>query len=149
MHLALLAVLAPLAAPGSLCAQAPAEKPRLAIRAIAATPAVQAQAKSEGTDNALMQVEQGADPQLMDAIQATRRFDLVARSDMPSVMKEQDLTQSGNVNVIDPQAARAFQQLFIGIGRAYHAEHHGGAQRGDGEQGSHRDLERHRKLRKI
>ncbi|MFM8818451.1 MAG: CsgG/HfaB family protein, partial [Phycisphaerales bacterium] len=80
-----------------------------AIRAIAATPAVQAQAKSEGTDNALMQVEQGADPQLLDAIQATRRFDLVARSDMPSVMKEQDLTQSGNVNVMDPQAARAFQ----------------------------------------
>ncbi len=109
MHLALLAVLAPLAASGALCAQAPAEKPRLAIRAIAATPAVQAQAKSEGTDNALMQVEQGADPQLMDAIQATRRFDLVARSDMPSVMKEQDLTQSGNVNVMDPQAARAFQ----------------------------------------
>jgi curli biogenesis system outer membrane secretion channel CsgG len=109
MHLALLAVLAPLAASGALRAQAPAEKPRLAIRAIAATPAVQAQAKSEGTDNALMQVEQGADPQLMDAIQATRRFDLVARSDMPSVMKEQDLTQSGNVNVMDPQAARAFQ----------------------------------------
>ena len=109
MHLALLAFLAPLAASGALCAQTPAEKPRLAIRAIAATPAVQAQAKSEGTDNALMQVEQGADPQLLDAIQATRRFDLVARSDMPSVMKEQDLTQSGNVNVMDPQAARAFQ----------------------------------------
>jgi curli biogenesis system outer membrane secretion channel CsgG len=109
MHLALLAVLAPLAASGTLHAQTPAEKPRLAIRAIAATPAVQAQAKSEGTDNALMQIEQGADPQLMDAIQATRRFDLVARSDMPSVLKEQDLTQSGNVNVMDPQAARAFQ----------------------------------------
>lgn len=110
LHLAFLAALAPLAAFGvPASAQAPAEKPRLAIRAIAATPAVQAQAKSEGTENALAQIEQGADPQLMDAIQATRRFDLVARSDMPSVMKEQDLTQSGNVNVMDPQAARAFQ----------------------------------------
>ena len=110
LHLAFLAALAPLAAVGRpAVAQVPAEKPRLAIRAIAATPAVQAQAKSEGTDNALMQIEQGADPQLMDAIQATRRFDLVARSDMPSVLKEQDLTQSGNVNVMDPQAARAFQ----------------------------------------
>jgi curli biogenesis system outer membrane secretion channel CsgG len=110
LHLAFLAALAPLAAFGvPASAQAPAEKPRLAIRAIAATTAVQAQAKSEGTENALAQIEQGADPQLMDAIQATRRFDLVARSDMPSVMKEQDLTQSGNVNVMDPQAARAFQ----------------------------------------
>jgi len=89
--------------------QSPPEKPRLAIRQIAATPAVTSQARSEGAADALAQVEQGADSQLMDAINATRRFDLVARSDMPSVTKEQDLTQSGNVNVMDPQAARAFQ----------------------------------------
>ena len=86
-----------------------AEKPRLAIRAIAATPAVTAQAKADGTDNALMQIEQGADVQLLSAIEATRRFELVARADLPSIIKEQDLTQSGNVNVLDPQAARAFQ----------------------------------------
>lgn len=95
-------------------AQAPptvavAEKPRLAIRAIAATPAVTAQAKADGTDNALMQIEQGADVQLLSAIEATRRFEIVARADLPSIIKEQDLTQSGNVNVLDPQAARAFQ----------------------------------------
>lgn len=86
-----------------------AEKPRLAIRAIAATPAVTAQAKLDGTDNALMQIEQGADVQLLSAIEATRRFEIVARADLPSIIKEQDLTQSGNVNVLDPQAARAFQ----------------------------------------
>jgi curli biogenesis system outer membrane secretion channel CsgG len=95
-------------------AQAPptaavAEKPRLAIRAIAATPAVTAQAKADGTDNALMQIEQGADVQLLSAIEATRRFEIVARADLPSIIKEQDLTQSGNVNILDPQAARAFQ----------------------------------------
>jgi curli biogenesis system outer membrane secretion channel CsgG len=88
---------------------AAAEKPRLAIRAIAATPAVTAQAKADGTDNALMQIEQGADVQLLSAIEATRRFEIVARADLPSIIKEQDLTQSGNVNVLDPQAARAFQ----------------------------------------
>jgi hypothetical protein len=81
----------------------------LAIRAIAATPAVTAQAKADGTDNALMQIEQGADVQLLSAIEATRRFEIVARADLPSIIKEQDLTQSGNVNVLDPQAARAFQ----------------------------------------
>ena len=88
---------------------AAAEKPRLAIRAIAATPAVTAQAKADGTDNALMQIEQGADVQLLSAIATTRRFEIVARADLPSIIKEQDLTQSGNVNVLDPQAARAFQ----------------------------------------
>ena len=88
---------------------AAAEKPRLAIRAIAATSAVTAQAKADGTDNALMQIEQGADVQLLSAIEATRRFEIVARADLPSIIKEQDLTQSGNVNVLDPQAARAFQ----------------------------------------
>ncbi|MFM8642066.1 MAG: hypothetical protein ACKOEP_04420, partial [Phycisphaerales bacterium] len=62
---------------GGAPAHTPAETPRLAIRAIAATPAVQAQAKSEGTDNALMQVEQGADPQLLDALAETGRFELV------------------------------------------------------------------------
>jgi curli biogenesis system outer membrane secretion channel CsgG len=86
-----------------------AEKPRLAIRAIAATPAVTAQAKVDGTDNALMQIEQGADVQLLSALEATRRFEIVARADLPSIIKEQDLTQSGNVNILDPQAARAFQ----------------------------------------
>ena len=85
------------------------EKPRLAIRAIAATPAVTAQAKVDGTDNALMQIEQGADVQLLSAIESTGRFEIVARTDLPSIIKEQDLTQSGNVNVLDPQAARAFQ----------------------------------------
>ena len=88
---------------------AAAEKPRLAIRAIAATSAVTAQAKADGTDNALMQIEQGADVQLLSAIEATRRFEIVARADLPSIIKEQDLTQSGNVNILDPQAARAFQ----------------------------------------
>jgi curli biogenesis system outer membrane secretion channel CsgG len=88
---------------------AAAEKPRLAIRAIAATSAVTAQAKADGTDNALMQIEQGADVQLLSAIEATRRFEIVARADLPSIIKEQDLTQSGNINVLDPQAARAFQ----------------------------------------
>jgi curli biogenesis system outer membrane secretion channel CsgG len=89
--------------------QSPPEKPRLAIRQIAATPAVTSQARSEGAADALAQVEQGADSQLMDAINATRRFELVARADLPSVIKEQDLTQSGNANAMDPQAAQAFR----------------------------------------
>ena len=86
-----------------------AERPRVAIRAIAATPSVAKQAKDEGSADALLQIEQGADPQLMDALAGTGRFDLVARADLPSVLKEQDLAQSGNVSILDPQAARAYQ----------------------------------------
>ena len=91
-------------------ASAPAAgKPRIAIRSIAATPAVTLQAKADGSENALAQVEQGADVQFLNAIQASGRFDVVARADLPSILKEQDLTQSGNANVMDPQAARGFQ----------------------------------------
>jgi hypothetical protein len=91
-------------------ASAPAAgKPRIAIRSIAATPAVTMQAKADGSENALAQIEQGADVQFLNAIQASGRFDVVARADLPSILKEQDLTQSGNANAMDPQAARGFQ----------------------------------------
>jgi hypothetical protein len=91
-------------------ASAPAAgKPRIAIRSIAATPAVTLQAKADGSENALAQIEQGADVQFLNAIQASGRFDVVARADLPSILKEQDLTQSGNANAMDPQAARGFQ----------------------------------------
>ena len=90
-------------------AQSPPERPRLAIRQIAATTAVAAQARAEGSADALAQVEQGADSQLTDAIGATGRFELVARADLPSIIKEQDLTQSGNADAMDPQAAQAFR----------------------------------------
>ena len=86
-----------------------AGKPRLAIREIAASKAVQAQAGSEGALNVLNQIVEGADPQLMTAIDGTRRFELVARADLPSVIKEQSLAESGNVNTLDPQAAKALQ----------------------------------------
>ncbi len=84
-------------------------KPRLAIREIAASKAVQTQAGAEGALNVLNQIVEGADPQLMTAIDGTRRFELVARADLPSVIKEQNLAESGNVNTLDPQAAKALQ----------------------------------------
>ena len=86
-----------------------AGKPRLAIREIAASKSVQTQAGSEGALNVLNQIVEGADPQLMTAIDGTRRFELVARADLPSVIKEQNLAESGNVNTLDPQAAKALQ----------------------------------------
>lgn len=88
-------------------AYAQPEKPRLAIREIAATDAVTAAARSSGQQNVLDQILQGANSQLTDAITQSRRFDIVARADLGEVLKEQDLNDSGLVDQSDPQAARA------------------------------------------
>lgn len=84
------------------------EKPRLAISSITATrPALDA-ARFQGQAQALEQIIAAADNQLLDALADTRRFDLVARSDLATVLKEQDLADSGLVDPSDPQTARAF-----------------------------------------
>lgn len=83
------------------------EKPRLAVSAITATrPALDA-ARFQGQAQALEQIIAAADNQLVDALADTRRFDLVARSDLATILREQDLADSGLVNPEDPQTARA------------------------------------------
>ncbi|MEE2906420.1 MAG: CsgG/HfaB family protein, partial [Planctomycetota bacterium] len=83
-------------------------KPRLAIQDITATPAVMNNAVAQGQSNVLQQMLQGADTQLMDTINKTKRFDIVARSKIKAVMREQEIADSGDVNPGDPQTARAF-----------------------------------------
>jgi curli biogenesis system outer membrane secretion channel CsgG len=95
------------AQPANQPAQQP-EKPRLAVSAITATrPALDA-ARFQGQAQALDQIIAAADNQLLDALADTRRFDLVARSDLATVLKEQDLADSGLMDPADPQTARAF-----------------------------------------
>lgn len=89
-----------------ILAQSPPSKPRLAIRSIEATPAAMAQAREQGQQAVLEQVLQGADGLLVTAISRTGRFDVVARRDLPDVLREQDLADSGNVDPNDPQTAR-------------------------------------------
>ncbi|MCH2144895.1 MAG: CsgG/HfaB family protein [Phycisphaerales bacterium] len=89
-------------------ATAQVEKPRLAIQDINATDAVKRQAREQGQLNVLEQILQGSDGLLMSAITQTRRFDIVARSDYRTILKEQAIGQSGDVNPADPQIARAF-----------------------------------------
>lgn len=84
------------------------EKPRLAIRAIEATDPVMDAARAQGQAAALEQILAAADSQLLTAVSNTRRFDIVARSDLATVFKEQDLAGSGFVDPADPQAARAY-----------------------------------------
>jgi curli biogenesis system outer membrane secretion channel CsgG len=86
-------------------AQSP-QKPRLAIRKIDATPAAMRQAEAAGQANVLRQILEGSNSLLTTAIQRSGRFDIVAREDLAEIIKEQDLAESGNVDVSDPQAAR-------------------------------------------
>lgn len=84
------------------------EKPRLAIRDIAPTQPVLDAARVQGQGDSLRQILAAADSQLIDAVTATRRFDIVARADLVTVLKEQDIAESGLIDPSDPQTARAF-----------------------------------------
>ncbi|MCH2161982.1 MAG: hypothetical protein MK085_08935 [Phycisphaerales bacterium] len=85
------------------------EKPRLAIQDIVATDAVRNQARASGQLNVLEQIMQGADSQLANTINATKRFDIVARSKYRTILKEQEISDSGDIDPSDPQRARAFK----------------------------------------
>ena len=47
--------------------------------------------------------------QLIDRINATRKFQVVARSDLDDILKEQDFASSGNVDLNDKSAAQQFK----------------------------------------
>ncbi len=84
-----------------------ATKPRLAIRTIEATPAVMQQAMESDQANVLKQIVEGSNSLLTTMIQRSGRFDIVARQDLSDILAEQDLAESGNVDMSDPQTARA------------------------------------------
>jgi curli biogenesis system outer membrane secretion channel CsgG len=65
--------------------------------------------EQRGQVRELGRVQESLDPQLTAAFQATRKFDLVARTDLKDVLLEQDLSGSGNVDKADPAAAKAFK----------------------------------------
>jgi hypothetical protein len=65
--------------------------------------------KKEGRDNQLQQVIESLDGQLIDRINATRKFELVSRSDLKDVMTEQAFANSGNVDANDKSAAKQFK----------------------------------------
>ena len=74
-----------------------AAKARLAIRKLDATASVLEAAKRASQSEALQQILEGSDGQLLNAIEATRKFTVVARKDLQEVFKERDLGDSGLV----------------------------------------------------
>ncbi|MCE9619124.1 MAG: PEGA domain-containing protein [Planctomycetes bacterium] len=95
-------------------AQVPAEsatpaggKLSLAVGAVKVTAATTRTLTDRGQINELGRVTEALDAQLVPAFQETRKFDVVARSDLGDLIKEQDLGASGNADAGDPNVAKA------------------------------------------
>ena len=76
-------------------------KATLAVSSIKPTPSLAAAVKPDKKVE-MGRIIESLDSQLIDRINATRKFDVVGRSDLNDVLKEQELGASGNV---DPKTA--------------------------------------------
>jgi curli biogenesis system outer membrane secretion channel CsgG len=85
----LLPVLAP--------AQDASGKSTLAISSIKPTPSLEASVKPDKKLE-MGRILESLDSQLIDRVNATRKFEVVGRSDLSDIVKEQDLGASGNVD---------------------------------------------------
>jgi curli biogenesis system outer membrane secretion channel CsgG len=72
-------------------------KATLAVSAVKPTPSLAASVKPDKKAQ-LGRIVESLDSQLIDRINATRKFDVVGRSDLAEILKEQDLGASGNVD---------------------------------------------------
>jgi curli biogenesis system outer membrane secretion channel CsgG len=72
-------------------------KSTLAVSSIKPTPSLAASVKPDKKLE-MNRVIESLDSQLVDRINATRKFDVVGRSDLGDILKEQDLGASGNVD---------------------------------------------------
>jgi len=86
-----------------------AQKLTLAVGPVEVNPAVETKAAQQGGRVQLDRIVQSTDSEMINSFQQTRRFDLFARSDLSAVMSEQDLAQSGNLDLNDPNTAEAFR----------------------------------------
>jgi hypothetical protein len=94
----LLVSLISLAAAAGLMAQTATGLKKMAISDINATPALVESTTKADRKNSLDRVLQALDSQLIDRVQNTRKFEVIGRSDMASILKEADFS-GGNFKV--------------------------------------------------
>ncbi|MEI7658746.1 MAG: hypothetical protein WCK33_11845 [Phycisphaerae bacterium] len=99
-----------IAATGLASAQE-ATKLRLRVQQVGVTSSAQA-ATTGSAGASLRQVVEAADSQLLNAVEQTRKFEMVPR-DPNAVIREQDFAQSGNVSKLDAKAAKPFQMAGV------------------------------------
>lgn len=86
-----------------------AQKETIGVTAVKPTQAILQNVDRAGKRISLDRVLQSMNGQLIDRINATRKFQVVARSDLDEIVKEQDFTSSGNVDLNDKSAAQQFK----------------------------------------
>ena len=88
-------------ATGLFAQQAPGLK-KIGISDVKPTPAIVESVKKAGRANSLDRVVQALDSQLIDRVQSTRKFEVIARSDLASILKDADVTgRAFKVNGVD------------------------------------------------
>lgn len=88
---------------------ASAQLETLGVGSVKLTPAVVQSAARAGKKVEMERVVQSLDGQLIDRINATRKFQVVGRSDLKEVLKEQAFSGSGNVDTGDGAAPQQFK----------------------------------------
>ncbi|MGE9291026.1 MAG: CsgG/HfaB family protein [Puniceicoccales bacterium] len=86
-----------------------AQKLTLAVGPVEVNPTVEAKASEQGSLLQLGRIVESTDSELINSFQQTRRFDIFARSDLAPILAEQNLAQSGNLDLNDPNTAQAFR----------------------------------------
>lgn len=86
-----------------------AQKETLGVSTVKPTPAVAQSVEKMGKMVMMDRVIQSLDGQLIDRINSTRKFEVVARSDLRDVLKEQEFAVSGNVETHDKSSAQQFK----------------------------------------
>ena len=86
-----------------------AQKETIGVTAVKPTQAILQNVDRAGKRISLDRVLQSMNGQLIDRINATRKFQVVVRSDLDDILKEQDFASSGNVDLNDKSAAQQFK----------------------------------------
>ncbi len=86
-----------------------AQKETIGVTAVKPTQAILQNVDRAGKRISLDRVLQSMNGQLIDRINATRKFQVVARGDLDDILKEQDFASSGNVDLDDKSAAQQFK----------------------------------------
>ena len=86
-----------------------AQKETIGVTAVKPTQAILQNVDRAGKRISLDRVLQSMNGQLIDRINATRKFQVVGRSDLDDILKEQDFASSGNVDLNDKSAAQQFK----------------------------------------
>jgi len=83
------------------------DKATIAVTKVEATKALTTAMDKASSRLSLQRVLESIDSNLTAAIQETRKFEVLSRSDTDALLKEQDFTNSGNVNAADKNAAKS------------------------------------------